>query len=252
MEEVGQGREGLRPADGAFRAWPSAERPELYLVGVVVRRADRTPMEGNGMAGCGCSDGCSPGRGDDGFRHALVWAFWLNLAMFFVEIVGAWSSGSVSLLADAVDFLGDSFNFGASLLVMGLATVWASRLALVKGCVMALWGLAILARAVWAFRSGTVPVHETMTWVSIAALAVNLGVAVLLYRHRAGDANRASVWLCARNDAAANLAVLAAAQGVAFTGAGWPDLAAAFVLAWLGAASGISVCRKSIRELRGG
>jgi len=205
----------------------------------------------------GCDDGCGcssqrPDRKGDAFWKALVWAFWLNLLLFFVEVVGAAQSGSVSLLADAVDFLGDAVNFGASLLVLGMASVWRSRLALAKGLVMASWGMLILGRAAWSAWQGTVPVHETMTTISLLALATNVLVAFLLYRHRQGDANRRSVWLCARNDAFANLAVLAAAQGVAFTGRGWPDLAAALVLAGLGLWSGSAVVRQAWRELRGG
>lgn len=201
--------------------------------------------------GCGCSSQ-RPDRRGDAFWKALVWAFWLNLLLFFVEVAGAMQSGSVSLLADAVDFLGDALNFGASLLVLGMASVWRSRLALVKGLVMASWGVLILGRAAWAAWQGIVPVHETMTAISVLALATNLFVAFLLYRHREGDANRLSVWLCARNDAFANLAVLVAAQGVAFTGRGWPDLAAAVVLAALGLWSGIAVVRRARGEMRVG
>lgn len=201
------------------------------------------------MSGCACEESCRNPSGGDGYRKALVVALVLNLALFFVEIAGAWSSGSVSLLADAIDFLGDSVNFGASLLVLGMATVWSSRLALAKGMVMAGWGVLVLARALWAFSVGGVPDHQTMTWISLLALATNFAVAAILYRYRAGDANRKSVWLCARNDAFANLAVLAAAQGVAFFRQGWPDLLAACVLAGLGLHSGLSVVRRARSEL---
>ena len=201
------------------------------------------------MSECGCEERCRNPSGGNGYRRVLVVALVMNLALFFVEIAGAWSSGSVSLLADAIDFLGDSVNFGASLLALGMAMVWSSRLALAKGIVMSSWGVMVLARAIWAFSDGGVPVHETMTWISLLALATNVAVALLLYRHRAGDANRKSVWLCARNDAFANVAVLAAAQGVAFTGQGWPDLVAASVMAGLGLNSGLAVVRRARREL---
>lgn len=203
------------------------------------------------MSGC-CSDsGCTEPRRTpgDGYGKVLAWALALNLALFFVEIGGAYSSGSVSLLADAIDFLGDSINFGASLLVLGMAAVWSSRLALVKGLVMSAWGVLVLVRALLAFQSGVVPVHETMTWISILALATNGLVAFLLYSHRKGDANRRSVWLCARNDAFANVTVIVAAQAVAYTSAGWPDILAATLLAGLGFSSGVSVVRKALAEL---
>lgn len=204
------------------------------------------------MSGC-CSDaGCAgPARTPgDGYGKVLAWALGLNLALFFVEIFGACTSRSVSLLADAIDFLGDSVNYGASLVVLRLARVWSSRLALVKGLVMAGWGVLVLVRALFAWNEGVVPVHETMTSISVLALLTNVLVAYLLFSHRKGDANRKSVWLCARNDAFANLAVIAAAQAVAYTQAGWPDLVAALVLASLGFTSGTSVIRKALSELK--
>lgn len=203
------------------------------------------------MSGC-CTDlGCpQTGRSrGEGYRKILAWALALNLALFFIEIGGAYSSRSVSLLADAIDFLGDSINFGASLLVLGMAQAWSSRLALVKGLVMSCWGILVLVRAVQAWQSGVVPVHETMTWISILALATNGFVAFLLFRHRKGDANRRSVWLCARNDALANVTVILAAQAVAKTGAAWPDILAATVLAGLGLYSGFAVVKKALVEL---
>lgn len=207
------------------------------------------------MGAC-CNDsscGSSPaGRVGDAFWKALVWAFVLNLAMFGIEIVGAIQSESVALLADAMDFLGDAVNYGASLAVLGMASVWRSRLALGKGLVMAGWGVLVLAKTLWSANQGVVPIAETMTAISILALVTNLSVAWMLYRHRAGDANRASVWLCARNDAVSNVAVLVAAQLVLVTGKGWPDLVAACGMAVLGLGSGITVVRQARRELRAG
>lgn len=132
------------------------------------------------MSECGCEERCRNPSGGNGYRRVLVVALVMNLALFFVEIAGAWSSGSVSLLADAIDFLGDSVNFGASLLALGMAMVWSSRLALAKGIVMSSWGVMVLARAIWAFSDGGVPVHETMTWISLLALATNVAVALAL------------------------------------------------------------------------
>lgn len=201
------------------------------------------------MAGCGCGDGgCR--SGDDAYWKALLWAFLVNIAFFGIETVGAFQSGSSSLLADAVDFLGDAVNYGASLLVTGMAVIWSTRLAMVKGAVMFSWGLFVLGRAAWMAMQGGVPEASTMTLLSILALIANVGVAVMLYRHRNGDANRRAVWLCSRNDALGNVAVLLAAQGVLLTGRGWPDLAAACLLAGLGLSSGLSVLRRAWREAR--
>lgn len=200
------------------------------------------------MAGCNCGEGSSGPR-DEGYWTALLWAFGINALFFVLETVGAFQSGSSSLLADALDFFGDSVNYGASLLVVGMASIWSTRLAMAKGSIMLAWGVFVLLRAAWMLNSGVVPEANTMTVLSLLALAANVTVAYLLYRHREGDANRNAVWLCARNDAVGNIAVLLAAQGVLYTGRGWPDILAATVLATLSLTSGVSVVRRAWSEL---
>ena len=88
--------------------------------------------------------------------------------------------------------------------------------------------------------------------VGALALAANLGVAWLLYAFREGDANMRSVWLCTRNDAIGNVAVLLAALGVFGTGTRWPDLLVAAVMAGLALAAGLSVIRQARQELVAG
>ncbi|UUX94258.1 cation transporter [Aquabacterium sp. J223] len=187
---------------------------------------------------------------DARFRRVLWIALALNAGMFLLEIGGSWRSGSVSLLADAIDFFGDALNYGLSLAVLGLAAVWRSRVAWLKGATMGLWGLAVLARAGWSAWTGVVPEAATMGWIGALALAVNVGVAVLLFSHREGDANRRSVWLCSRNDAIGNLAVIAAAAGVFGTGRGWPDLLVAIGMAALALSAARSVLQSASAELR--
>jgi Co/Zn/Cd efflux system component len=116
---------------------------------------------------------------------------------------------------------------------------------------MSAYGVFVLGRIAWQWSSGIVPEASVMGWVSLLALAVNVGVAGLLYIHRQGDAQARSVWLCSRNDAIGNLAVMAAAAGVWATARGWPDIVVALVLGGLGLASGISVVRHARAELRG-
>jgi Co/Zn/Cd efflux system component len=173
----------------------------------------------------------------------------INLAMFVVEVASGLRSGSVSLLADAVDFAGDAANYGLSLAVLSMAAPWRSRAALVKAASMGLFGLAVLGRALWAAVDGTPPQALTMGVVGTLALAANVGVAALLYAFRDGDANMRSVWLCTRNDAIGNLAVLAAALGVFGTGTAWPDLAVACVMALLAVTAAVSVLRQARGEL---
>jgi Co/Zn/Cd efflux system component len=169
--------------------------------------------------------------------------------MFLVEVVAAAWSGSSALAADAADFLGDSANYALSLGAIALGGAWISRVALLKGAAMSVYGVAVLAYAAWRTWLGVPPEPITMGVVGVLALLVNLGVAVLLYRFRDGDANMQSVWLCTRNDVIANIAVLVAAAGVFGTGTVWPDVAVATMLAALGLSSGRIVLRRARAEL---
>ena len=200
------------------------------------------------MSACGCETACSAPP-DPRYRRALWVALVLNALMFGVELAASFRADSVSLLADAVDFLGDAANYAVALFVLGLAPVWRSRTALWKGWLMLGYGVFVLAKSAWQWSAGVVPEALIMGWVSVLALAVNVGVAALLYMHRQGDAQARSVWLCSRNDALGNLAVLAAAGGVAWSGRGWPDIAVALVLAGLALSSGASVITHARREL---
>ena len=114
------------------------------------------------------------------------------------------------------------------------------------------FGAFVLGRAVWSVWAGTVPEPLTMGAIGTLALVVNVGVAVLLYAYREGDANMRSVWLCSRNDALSNLAVMGAALGVAGTGTAWPDLAVAALMAALALQGGLAVRRQARAELATG
>lgn len=200
------------------------------------------------------SDSCCsppPPSSDVSYRRVLWIALAANAAMFFIELAASLWSGSSALAADAADFLGDSANYAFSLGAIALGGAWLSRVALVKGAVMVLYGLAVLGYAGWRAWLGTPPEPLTMGAVGLLALGVNFGVATLLYRFREGDANMRSVWLCTRNDVIGNIAVLAAAAGVFGTGTVWPDVALAAVLAILGLASGPVVVREALNELNG-
>ncbi len=188
-------------------------------------------------------------RADGPYRFVLWVALLLNAAMFVVEIGAGVASGSVSLLADSLDFLGDAANYGVSLFVLGASLAWRARTALVKAASMAAFGLWVAGEAVWSAISGVVPQAITMGVVGALALGVNVLVALLLYRYRDGDSNMRSVWLCSRNDAIGNLAVMAAAAGVFGTRTGWPDIAVAAVMAGLALWGAAQVTRLALREL---
>ncbi|HEX9720043.1 MAG TPA: cation transporter, partial [Ramlibacter sp.] len=178
-----------------------------------------------------------------GYRRVLWIALLINASMVGVEILAGLSSGSVSLLADAIDFFGDAANYGVTLAVLNLGLAWRARAALLKSASMLAFGGIVLAKALWAMSQGVPPEALTMGLVGAAALAANLGVAALLYAFRSGDANMRGVWLCTRNDALGNLAVMLAALGVFRTGTAWPDLVVAIVMAGLAISSGLSVMR---------
>ena len=183
------------------------------------------------------------------YRRVLWIALVANALMFGVELAASVYSGSSALAADALDFLGDSANYALSLGALAAGGAWLSRVALLKGAAMSLYGVAVLAYASWRAWLGVPPEPLTMGVVGLLALCVNFGVAVLLFRFREGDANMRSVWLCTRNDVIANILVLVAAAGVLGTGTVWPDVGVAAVLAFLGLSSGTSVMRHARAEL---
>ena len=211
-------------------------------------------LEGLFMSDSCCSHGCAapPASQSPRYRRVLWVALLINLVMFGVELAGGLQAGSVSLLADAVDFFGDAANYGMSLAVLGLALRWRARAALVKGLSMGAFGVFVLGRAAWSAMAGTVPEPVTMGAIGALALVANVTVAALLYAWREGDANMRSVWLCSRNDAIGNMAVMLAALGVFGTGSGWPDLAVALVMGVLALSAAVAVIRQARAELRPG
>ncbi len=184
------------------------------------------------MAGCCHDDHCAADRrplDSPAWRRALWIALAVNAGMFLAEIVAGVAAGSASLQADALDFLGDAANYAISLGVAGMALAWRARAALLKGASLGALGLWVLVSTAWHAYAGTLPQAEVMGVVALLALLANAGVALMLYRYRGGDANMRSVWICSRNDAIGNMAVLLAAAGVFGTGTGWPDLVVASI-----------------------
>ena len=186
---------------------------------------------------------------DPRYRRILWVALLVNATKFVVELGAGARSGSASLLADAIDFLGDAANYGLSLWVLAMALAWRARAALFKGASMLAFGVFVIGRVAWGALQGVPPEPITMGSVGLLALAANLGVAVLLYAWREGDANMRGVWLCTRNDALGNLAVMGAALGVLGTGTAWPDLVVAAIMAGLAISGGWAVIRHARQEL---
>jgi Co/Zn/Cd efflux system component len=184
------------------------------------------------------------------YRKILWAALIINLTMFGVEIGAGFKSGSTSLLADAIDFFGDAANYGVSLAVLSSGMALRARAALFKGACMITFGLFVLGRAAWMFHLGGTPEALTMGGIGLLALVANVTVAAMLYAWREGDANMRSVWLCSRNDAIGNMAVMVAALAVLGTGSAWPDLLVACGMAMLALVGGRSVIRQALDELK--
>lgn len=199
-----------------------------------------------------CCDHCEDGQSQRGRGYQkLLWtALAINLLMFGVEVSSGLRGGSVSLLADSLDFLGDAANYGISLFVLGKSVAARARASQLKAASMLGFGIWVLALACWHVRAGQVPSVPTMGIVAACALFANGTVAALLLQFREGDSNMRSVWLCTRNDALGNVAVLLAALGVFGTGSAWPDLIVAAIMAFLALTSAVHILRQSKAELR--
>lgn len=201
----------------------------------------------------GCDDCCgAPASGeiDKTFRRVLWIALVLNAAMFAVELYTSFLGRSVALQADAMDFLADAANYSISLFVLGMSLRARAMAAFIKAGTMGVFGLGVLAMALYRLIQGGAPEPFIMGPVAILALVVNVAVALMLFAHREGDANRQSIWLCSRNDAIANTAVFAAAGLVWVTGQGWPDILVAAGIAFLGLSSAWRVIRQAKGEWR--
>jgi Co/Zn/Cd efflux system component len=187
---------------------------------------------------------------DTRYRRVLWVALVINGTMFLTELIAGFMAGSVSLQADALDFLGDVANYGISIFVIGFALHYRASAALIKGATMGLFGLWVSGATVFHAFQGTVPHAVTMGEVGFAALVANAVVFGLLWTSRKGDSNMRSAWLCSRNDVIGNLAVMLAAVGVFGTHSGWPDVIVAAIMAGLGLQGASQVIRHALLELR--
>jgi Co/Zn/Cd efflux system component len=201
------------------------------------------------VSGACCEGGLRFEGQSAAYRRVLWLVIAINAAMFLTETVAGWLAGSVALQADALDFLGDSLTYAISLLVIGRPDRWRASAALFKGISLAAMGLWVLGFTAYRVLVLDAPEALVMGAVGVLALAANVGSALLLYRFRNGDANVRSVWLCSRNDAIGNVAVVGAAGLVALSGSGWPDVAVAAAMACLFLSSAIQIVRQALGEL---
>lgn len=198
-----------------------------------------------------CGDTCAPFDGaSTAYRRALLAVIAINATMFAVEVVAGFGAGSRALLADALDFAGDAATYAITLWAIGRPLRTRATAALLKGLSLALMALWVLATTAWQVVVQGMPRAEVMGVIGLLAFAANLASVLILVRWKDGDANVRSVWLCSRNDAIGNVAVIAAAGGVWATASAWPDLVVAAAMAGLFLTSSVKIVRQAAAELR--
>lgn len=168
--------------------------------------------------------------------------------MFVAEMVAGTLAGSQALKADALDFMGDTLTYGISLYVLGMSLRVRATAALIKGISLAAMGLWVFGSTVYQVMILGLPSAPVMGVVGLFALAANLASVLILMRYKDGDANVRSVWLCSRNDAIGNLAVIVAAAGVYVSDTAWPDLAVAGLMAGLFLWSSFQIIAQAVQE----
>ena len=183
------------------------------------------------------------------YRKILWIVLFINLGMFILEIFSGLISGSQSLLADSLDFFSDAANYGISLYVLSKSITLRAKASLIKGYSMGILGIFVALSTIYKVFFAVTPKAEIIGAVGFIALAANLFSAFLLYKYRKGDSNRTSVWICSRNDAIANIAVIFAGIGVWITGTKWPDLMVAFIIASISLSGAFQIIRQAKREL---
>ena len=183
-------------------------------------------------------------------RSVLRIALWINVAMFLVECVAGVIANSTALLADSVDMLGDAIVYGFSLYVVARGTIWHARSALLKGLIMAAFGVGVLVQVVVKLLAGLTPSAEIMGGIGLLALIANAVCLALLWPRRTDDINMRSAWVCSLNDVGANVAVLVAGAAVALSGSGWPDIIVGLLIACMFGASAVNVIRSATRQAR--
>lgn len=174
----------------------------------------------------------------------------INAILFVIELIAGLLAHSTALLADSLDMFGDSLVYGFSLYVLWRTAEWKALAAILKGVVMAIFGLGVMAEAVYKMAAGIVPSAGTMGVIGLLVLVGNGLCFLMLYRHRSDDLNMRSTWLCSRNDIIANLVVLAAAGGVALSGSLWPDVVVGVAIALLFLQTASTVLKESVHEYR--
>jgi len=194
----------------------------------------------------------SPDTADPALRRVVLAVAILNLAYFGVEFSVALTIGSVSLFADSVDFLEDA---SVNLLIL-VALAWTAKsrakVGMALAAILMVPGLATLWTAWEKFNTLIAPDPMPLSLTGLGALGINLACAFLLarYRHHSGSLTKAA-FLSARNDALANVAIIAAGLVSAFIWrAAWPDLIVGLAIALMNADAAREVWEAAREEHR--
>ncbi|GAB5438179.1 cation transporter [Falsiruegeria mediterranea] len=201
------------------------------------------------MAGCCNNDAKFDGLSSD-YKRRLWIVIAINAIMFAVEMGAGHMARSQALQADALDFLGDALTYGLSLAVIGASVRVRTNAALFKAVSLLVMGIWVMGSTLYRVFYVGVPEAQIMGVIGFMALVANLASVALLVRYKDGDANVRSVWLCSRNDAIGNVAVMAAAAGVWGTASGWPDLIVAGIMGGLFLTSATQIFRQAVDERR--
>lgn len=200
-----------------------------------------------------CQDHCHANEqsyASGAYRKVLWICLISNAVMFVAQMIASYAANSVSLLANSADFFSDAANYGISLYVLNLSLRKKAKASMFKGISLGLVGVWVALETFNHALQPELPKPFIMFVISIIALAVNVGCAVLLYKYRGGDSNRESVWICSRNDAIGNIAVMIAAAGVFASSTIWPDIIVAAILGWLAISGALRIVRSARKELR--
>lgn len=200
-----------------------------------------------------CHDHCNESEQSDvsgAYRKVLWICLIANAVMFVAQMIASYTAHSVSLLANSADFFSDAANYGISLYVLNLSLRQKARASMFKGISLGLVGMWVAFETLHHALQPELPEPLIMAIISVVALAVNVGCAVLLYKYRGGDSNRESVWICSRNDAIGNIAVMIAAAGVFASSTIWPDIIVAAILGWLAVTGAWRIIQSAKKELK--
>jgi divalent metal cation (Fe/Co/Zn/Cd) transporter len=184
-------------------------------------------------------------------KTAVLWAAVLNGGYFFVEFFAGLAAGSVSLIADSIDFLEDASLNVLILVGFAFAAAARARLGSVLAIIIGVPSLAALVAAIDKVLNPVIPHVQGMSLAAFGALIVNSVAALILMRVRNHEHSLVTAaWLSARNDVLANVAIIAAAGATALVSSTWWDVIVGLVIGYLNADAAVKVWKRSRTDLK--